>query len=229
MRNNHSIHRIFAVSACALAFSCTINAQTEERPISVGVIGGVGLNDPFDSRNVDILTPSNIRYSFSNHRYIVGPMVQMNLPLHLGLEVDALYRRYSYTSDAAPFNSVISTKTSSNTWEFPILLKYRVFKGPLSPFLVAGPNFRYVSEGERTSSGLSANPPSSSDLVPRELQNRFAPGFSVGGGVSLGAKALKIEPQFRYTRWGWENFASNPTGFFKSNQNQVDFLLNVRF
>ncbi|WP_321474268.1 outer membrane beta-barrel protein [uncultured Paludibaculum sp.] len=229
MRNIFTIHRIFAVAVCTLSAAGALNAQTEERPVSVGVIGGVGLNDPFDSRSVDILTPSNIRYSFSNHRYIVGPMVQVNLPWHLGLEVDALYRRYSYTSDAAPFDSIVTTRTSSNTWEFPLLLKYRVFGGPLSPFLVAGPNFRYVSEGERTSSVLSGDPNTGPNSVARELKNSFAPGFSIGGGVSLGAKSLKIEPQFRYTRWGWENFASNPTGFFKSNQNQVDFLLNVRF
>lgn len=224
MRNNPNIHRIFAVSACMLFASGALSAQTEERPVSVGVIGGVGLNDPFKSTDVDILRPSNIRYSFNNHRYIIGPMVQFNLPLHLGVEVDALYRRYSYSSDAAPVDAIMHTKTSANTWEFPILLKYRVFGGPLSPFLSAGPNFRYVSEGERTISGST-----NAGIVPRELKNSFAPGFSVGGGLSLGAKSLKLEPQFRYTRWGWENFASSPSGFFKSNQNQVDFLLNLRF
>lgn len=229
MRNHLSIHRVFAVSLCSLGAIGALHAQTEERPVSVGVIGGVGLNEPFNSRNVDILTPDNIRYSFANHRYIIGPMVQFNLPLHLGLEVDALYRRYSYTSDAIPFNNVVSTGTTANTWEFPLLLKYRVFGGPLSPFLVAGPNFRYVSPSERNVSFLSGSGFTSTDSVANELQNRFAPGFSVGGGVSMGAKSIKFEPQIRYTRWGWDNFASNPTGFFQSNKNQVDFLLNLRF
>lgn len=229
MRNNFTIHRIFAVSLCSLFTVFALQAQTEERPVSVGVIGGVGLNEPFSSRSVDILTPDNIRYSFANHRYIIGPMVQLNLPWHLGLEADALYRRYSYTSDAIPFSGIVTTSNTANTWEFPLLLKFRVFRGPLSPFVVAGPNFRYVSPGTRNVSFLSGSGIVDASSVGNELQNRFAPGFSVGGGLSFGAHSLKFEPQIRYTRWGWENFTSNPTGFFESNQNQVDFLLNLRF
>ena len=224
-------HHFLALCTPFLLLPFCAYAQKDEKPVSVGVIGGVQLNDPFQANDINVLAPSNIRYSFANHRYVIGPVVQFKLPLHLGLEFDALYRRYGYTSSTGGVDTIADRATVANTWEFPVLLKFRVFGGPLSPFLLAGPNFRYIAGANQNTTlrVFPGNRVNATSSLAQELENRFAAGFSAGGGISVGPRYLRVEPQFRYSRWGWENFVSSPADIFKSNNNQVDFLLELRF
>jgi hypothetical protein len=83
--------------------------------LALGVKGGIRASD-------DLLYGSATSES---KRYVVGPMVEILLPHRLGVEVDALYRRFGYRSAAgSPFGS-FAERNRGNSWEFPMLLKYR--------------------------------------------------------------------------------------------------------
>jgi hypothetical protein len=110
--------------------------------IAVGVEGGVRTMDDVSGS----LTPES-------KRYIVGPMVELRLPLRLSFEFDALYRRFGFTGyqsldDLA--NSI--TRERANSWEFPMILKYNLPGVLAHPFVGVGYAPRTV-HGTDVSSG----------------------------------------------------------------------------
>ncbi len=117
----------FWAAACLLAAAGCNSAFGQF--ISVGIKGGVPLNDGFVTGNGPFPAPPA-----TTNRYIIGPEVELRLPFRLGVEADALYRHYNVSG------------TGISQWEFPILLKYH-FKGVplLHPFVDAGPIFNHVS------------------------------------------------------------------------------------
>jgi hypothetical protein len=66
----------------------------------------------------------------------------------------------------------------TTTWELPVLAKYKCPGHFLKPFIEAGPAFRLPATGDISNHGIT-----------------------VGGGVELSARFLKIAPEIRYTRW----------------------------
>ncbi|MBV9677238.1 MAG: outer membrane beta-barrel protein [Acidobacteriaceae bacterium] len=162
---------------------------------SVGVKAGVPFTDAFNSFT------SGSYNSFSDAKnYIVGPMVELHLPLGLSVEADALYRPLSFKSSA--------TSTDFSSWEFPILAKYR-FPIPLvKPYVEAGPSFRTVG-------GLFGGNFSNS-------------GFTAGAGIELRIARFRIGPEIRYTHWGADGTNAANLGF-SSNQNQGEFLVGFSF
>ena len=193
--------------------------------ISAGVKGGVPLTDFFE-------TVSNPTASFSSptKRYIVGPSIEVNLPAGLGIEFDALYRRMNFSSTQNLVDSIRAATTTANAWEFPLLLKYKAGHGPARPFVDGGLSFNHISgvtqtveniifPGRRTTTSSSGAP---------ELKNNLSPGFVLGAGIDVHALFLHLTPEIRYTRWGRENF-NGLNGLLRSNQNQAEFLLGVRF
>jgi opacity protein-like surface antigen len=163
---------------------------------SVGVKAGVPFTDAFNSFTSGSYT------SFSNSKnYIIGPMVELHLPLGLSAEADALYRPLNFTTGSS-FNENYSS------WEFPILAKYR-FPIPLvKPYVEAGPSFRTVG-------GFVGNYTSNS-------------GFTAGVGVELRLAKFRIGPEIRYTHWGSDSSNAAIQGF-SSNQNQGEFLVGFSF
>src|SRR5260370_37674480 len=97
-----------------------------QRLISFGVKGGVPLTDAF---------------SGGSKNYVIGPMVELKLPVGFAIEADALYRPLNLaviSIFAATFNDVGSV-------EFPILAKYHFLRAPIvKPYAEAGPIFRHV-------------------------------------------------------------------------------------
>ncbi len=163
---------------------------------SVGVKAGVPFTDAFNNF-------SNGSYNaFSNSKnYIVGPMVELHLPLGFSAEANALYRPLNYTLGNGPSNNYSS-------WEFPILAKYR-FPIPLvKPYIEAGPSFRTV--GGQFGGNLSNS------------------GFTAGVGVELRLAKFRIGPEIRYTHWGADSSNAAQLGF-SSNQNQGEFLVGFSF
>jgi opacity protein-like surface antigen len=179
---------------------------------SFGVKGGVPLTNAFEAA-----FQRDFGYVSDTKRYTLGPVVELRLPLSLGVEFNALYKRLNYDSTQAA--------TTANSWEFPLLLKVRSPSPPVRPYFSVGPSFRRLSDVRQTVfSVLGGNP---GVLRPTELQNRFSAGFAIGAGVELGDR-LRIAPEIRYTRWGWENF-QQPSSGFRTNLNQLDFLLGLHF
>ena len=166
---------------------------------SVGVKAGLPFTDAFNSFT------SGSYSSFSDTKnYIVGPMVELHLPLGLSAEADALYRPLSFKTQSASG----ATNTTFSSWEFPVLAKYR-FPIPLvKPYVEAGPSFRTVG-------GLFGGNFSNS-------------GFTAGAGVELRLRRFRIGPEIRYTHWGSDS-SNAPNLGFSSNQNQGEFLVGFSF
>jgi hypothetical protein len=188
--------RVFPV----VVFFCGSVAMAQ--PISFGVRGGVPLTGAFaNSIGVDVSTASG------SHNYLVGPMVEVHLPLGFSVEADGLYHPLTLSQTivtASPFHNSYNFQS----WEFPILAKYRFLHTPVvKPLIEAGPTFRTTSEG----------------------LNQFSKaGFVVGGGVEIKIAHLRIEPDIRYIRWGSDSIV-NGENFSPSDVNQAQFGVGVSF
>jgi len=204
-----------------LVFTAVVTAAAQ--PVSVGVKGGVPITDFFDA-----VHGNQAAYASNTHRYLVGPTVQFNLPLRFSIEIDALYRRlgYDYNQFAGP-GSPTFTSTTANSWEFPVLGKWAVFPGPVRPFIDFGANFRHISgvnQIQDTASAVGVNV----GTVP-EFHKATDIGATFGAGVEFKIGWLRVTPEFRYTRWGSENF-DDPIGtLLRTNKNQGDFMLGLTF
>jgi hypothetical protein len=175
----------------------------------VGIRGGVpftgGLSN-VTTAGVDIVTKT---FSSSNE-YVIGPMIEVHLPLGLSVEADGLYRPLNYTiqNQVVPQPTVYQTSMNVSSWEFPILGKFR-FPFPLfKPYVDAGPSFRTV--------GSSLN----------FLSNK---GITAGLGVELKISKLRIAPEIRYTHWGSDQTTIANFAAAASNTNQGEFLIGISF
>ena len=189
--------------------------------LQVGIKAGVPLTDFFT-------TVQSPRFGFNSDtkRYIIGGMVQMNLPAGFALEFDALYRRLNYESTSSALNALTTSSTTGNAWEFPLLLKYRF------PMPVARP---YVEGGVAwdTLSGLKQSVSSavgiSTTSTPAELRKSTITGVVVGAGVDVKALFIHIVPGIRYTHWGSTHFRDAVNDLLHSNRNQAEFLVGFTF
>ena len=104
-----------------------------------------------------------------------------------------------------------TSSATINTWEFPLLAKYRLSTPVIKPFLEAGPSFRHVS------------------LFSGDSPHLSQAGFTAGVGVGFKLMRLRIDPEIRYTRWGTD---SKPSPYLfdpRSNVNQAELLLGLSF
>jgi opacity protein-like surface antigen len=204
-----------------LVFTAVLTAAAQ--PVSVGLKGGVPITDAFDTAR-----GNQAAYATNTHRYLVGPTVQLNLPFRFSIEVDALYRRlgFDYNQFGGP-GSPTTTSTTANSWEFPVLGKWAVLPGPARPFIDFGANFRHISGVDQirsTASAVGANV----SPVP-EFHKDTDIGATFGAGVEFKAGWLRVTPEFRYTRWGSENFRDPIAALLRTNKNQGDFMLGLTF
>ena len=185
----------------------------------LGGVAGASLTNPFANVTSPASGASDGVFSTTGlTSFVVGPMVELELPKNLSLEVDAL-RRPLRTSTEVKLNdgTVFSYATFSNpTWEFPLLAKYRfatptlrlLAKPGLRPFVEVGPTFRLV-EGQAGGTSIGAQ------------------GITAGVGLEAKLRALKIAPSIRYTRWGGRNY---PQGFLITlSPNQAALLIGFSF
>lgn len=192
--------------------------------MSIGVKAGGRLTD-------DISSPSSA--TSESKRYIVGPTVEFGLPLRLSLEVDALYQRQGYQSLFwGPIVGSSTNQVRANSWEVPVLLKYKLPIPFLKPFVEAGVAPRLMSGASLDVNGSYID--SSTGIVTSgqshgaaDWPNSFGSVF--GGGVQFGIRSLRLAPEVRYTHWNSTPINVNgPYGYdFHSTQNQVDLLLGV--
>ncbi len=192
------------------------------QPFSGGLKLGVPLTD-------FISTVQNVSSSIPN-RFIAGVTGEVRLPFGLGVEVDALYRHINYQDTInTPLGSVTTDRTTANSWEFPILVKYRFPMRLVRPYLDAGIAFDALSGVTDTVTQIVAPSNSSTHTTssPAALQNNSTKGFVLGAGVDVHAIVIHISPEIRYTRWGVTQF--NLGGVLNSNQNQAEFLVGITF
>ena len=174
--------------------------------ISFGVKGGIPLNDAY--YDYKSLLNSGTATNPTTQRFLVGPTLEVHLPLRFSFEADALYRRsgfdYSRTTTSAAVHDVV------RNLEFPLLVKWEVTPGPIRPFVDAGVSFRHVFLSDNL--GLTTKPNTTGGVL--------------GAGITLKAGPVRISPEIRYTRWG-STALELPS--FRSVRNQGDFLLGFTF
>ena len=192
---------------------------------SLGVKAGVPITDFFDT-----VSSPRLGFNSDTKRYIIGPMVQLNLPAGFAVEFDALYRRFNYEANVSLIDVFRNERTTGNAWEFPLLLKYHFPFVVARPFLGAGVAWDTVSGVKQsvTNTLVATGVTTRSGNGPAELQNDTTAGFVIGAGVDVHAVFLHIAPEIRYTRWGNRHFESANGGLL-SNRNQAEFLVGIRF
>jgi hypothetical protein len=193
-----------------IAASALTGSLSSGQSIAIGAIGGVRATNDF--------TGGGAAISVSG-RYAVGPELDIGLPFHFGIEVDALYRRQAYNTT---FSNNVYNGTSqerANSWEFPMLLKYRLPFPLLKPFVEAG----YAPRVINGTIHYFANGTTPSTDWPTSQ------GVVIGGGVQFGIGRLRLSPAVRYTYWNNRAitviFNDGPQS--QSSQNQADFLLGI--
>lgn len=190
------------------------------QPVSIGIRGGV----PFTGAFSDVTATSSgnefVREFSGSDEHLIGAMVELHLPLGFSVEADALYHPLDLTQEINNGTATARNSTVINSWEFPILAKYHFLPLPLAkPYAEAGPSFR------ATGSAVSAY-----------LSNA---GFTIGAGVEIKLKRLRLEPELRYIRWGSDaslTYGQTPSGspapvtnLAVSKLNQVQFLVGIAF
>lgn len=201
------MRKLFLFSAF---FAASANAQL----ISVGVIGGAPFTDVVNATN-----QNNLAFVPTSTNFTVGPSFQVNLPLSLRVEVDALYRPYSFTATSTvlpPFaTSIAPVNVSGSQWRFPVLAQYR-FKAPIvKPFAELGASFDHLSNLSTAAANITSG--------PGQLIQQTHAGVVLGGGVDLKIPFIRISGELRYTHQGSADFQSI------SNLNQAEFLVGVHF
>jgi hypothetical protein len=180
-----------------------------------GVIGGTGITADFPVTDVSTPAdafgnpPNRFQYLPGPRSMIFGAMVAAKISERLAIEADVLHRPMkaeivftnfypngSTTTDHDRFNAV-------RAWEFPVLFKYTLSGGRISPYLEAGPSLR-------TQEDASATEPS-----------RF--GLSGGAGLAFNVGPIRFAPGLRYTRWMRENIAPK----YVTKADQLELLTSI--
>jgi hypothetical protein len=186
---------------------------TDSVSVSAGVKAGVPLTDSFASVTEPLpeLGITEREFSRAKH-YLVGPAVEIYLPLHLSVEADGLYRREDITRQ---FSAILKGGSREfGVWEVPILAKYRLSSSLVGPFLELGPSFRAIQGGA---------PEFRRPDTPTGLSTA---GVTAGAGLSVKLRHLNFGPEFRYSRWGSDDKRTNT---IPSHRNQVEFLVGLSF
>lgn len=179
-------------------------AALQAQHVSYGVKLGAPLNDPVDTSPYSTSSPG---------RWTGGPFVELHLPLRLSVEFSALYRASKENATrvfplSAAQNPYLFTSTDKvQTWDFPLLLKYRFTKGAIRPFVGAGGAWSHRrSEFQSLASCLgpqgSCRPPDyPTDFLGGVLKStltRFGPAASAG--FDIPTKHVTISPEVRWNQ-----------------------------
>jgi hypothetical protein len=177
---------------------------------SFGFIGGVNLTHDFptsrDPSVPGVLTEID-RYS-ARHGLIAGITVEVDLWRGLSMEGNALRRQLDLRLRSVSPDGTIEegVRSEIGTWEWPILLKYRMpaFRA-VRPIVEAGPSFR-----------TRHNP------VPTEPSQI---GGTVGAGAEIRAGRFRVSPVIRYTRWRHDGDFPR----IATKRDQIEFVTGISY
>jgi len=179
-----------------------LGLSAEAQLLSFGIRGGLPLTEAYSE--LTISQSSGIQVFTESRGYAIGPMAELHLPLGFSVEADALYRPINLTTTQG-ISGATTTPTNLNSWEFPVVGKYRFLHLPIvKPYVEGGPSFRYVGAGNFSSAG-----------------------FILGLGVEIKIGRIRIEPDIRYDRWGAD--AQSVSAYPPSQLNQAEFLVGIAF
>lgn len=188
--------------------------------VTIGVAGG--------GRATDDVTYAAVPES---RRYVAGPTLEVGLPLNFAVEFDALYHRQGYLLGYGNFADSFTDSERGNSWEFPLLLKYKLPTRLVKPFVEAGLAARSIS-GTISETGASINIMTGQETPyggTRKASFNSSLGVVAGGGVQFGIGRLRLSPEVRYTYWTSQPlsgyFGDGPS--YGSTQQQFDVLVGI--
>jgi len=244
---NTEFLRFLMRGALAAVLLLVLPSPMRSQSFHWSIKAGIPLTDYFQTTHSPV--PREAYYTSATNRYTVGPAVEVSLPMRMGLEVDLLYKRLHFSGFRAgqsrpgvPSDTIVHGKTSANSWELPVLLKYRAATDlPVGTFLEAGVSIQRVTNVRRSFAvaplvlaPIRFGPPIAVTTaeVDESLVHPGNVGLVTGGGIEFQVKSIGISPGFRSTFWRYRNFRSRsaytPNGLLDSSQTQIEFLLGIR-
>jgi len=211
--------------AVPLALLFTVPHTAVGQFLGLGVTAGARLSDE---------TFGNI--NTESKRLIFGPRVDFHLPRHFFVEVDALYRLFGFTAYQQSATTNVIIRERANSWEFPVILKYRYTGYRTHPFLGAGYAPRFVNGNDVANgaylTGIRSGIPIYTYLIDQKSKTSYpvSHGAVVSGGVEFVAGPVHISPELRYTHWTppFLNFnESGLAGGYKYNSDRNELLVLV--
>ena len=179
-----------------LVFIALAATMAGAQNIGYGVRGGVPLSDFLKAESKTGALTNVVK---GRGNVIIGPMLEIRLPFGLGIEGNALYRRWDAKG--------VLNAGSASTWEFPIYGKVRIPGIVVRPYFGGGLNFQRLGDVSRFLGGT--------------VVDSSRRGFLGAGGVEIKAPYVRIAPELRFTRWG-------NSGALRST-NQIDLLVGFSF
>jgi len=184
--------------------------------LSIGVKGGVRATGDFNGSGAS-----------ESKRYAVGPALEAKLPLRFALEVDVLYSSFGLRSTDGFFGTVFHQSWRANSWEFPIVGKFR----PAGPIYVEGGYVPRTLHGsarfDSTTVDFAGN--GTRQVIDQKTDYQVSHGVLAGGGIDWPMGRLRLSPEVRYTRWLTDAFdREGSRGFFlRPSQNRAEFLVTM--
>ena len=208
-----------------------VSVSAHSQPFSIGVKAGVPVTDLLDARAGAFFVDASV-----TNRYLIGPTVEVRLPFGLGVELDAIYRHFRFTSTGGRVNVFGTGRATGSAWEFPLLAKYRLRTPVARPYVDAGIAWDIVSGSSTNTSTvfpITTPGPATTTTFTSGLgaSHNLVAGFVVGGGLELHLGLVRVSPEIRYTRWFSQHFTSTDfeSGILASRQNQAEFLVGITF
>lgn len=178
------------------------------QPLSISAVGGYRFTgDP----------PTFVNIWESKH-YLVGPMLEVRLPLGFAVEADALYSRLDFTSYNPMIANVTVAQSLADSWELPFLGKYYVPLPRVHPYLSMGVVWRHET-GKLNS--INYGYYLSDVTFATSFWSGSDTAFALGGGIELRLGHLRVAPEIRYVRW------SLSTNVLPLIQDEGQFLLEI--
>ena len=187
--------------------------------ISVGIKAGVPLTDTVATAGEIGQRPflANIK------RFTIGPVLDIRLPLGLGIEIGALYKRFDQQAgqvqEATPTALSAPFSKSGQSWEFPVAAQYRFLAAPVvKPYVEAGVSFNRLSGVLGPIRALASR----TSFVQPESRSESRKGVLLGAGIEIKLPFLRVTPGLRYVRYA-------ETQSWIPSANAVDFLVGFTF
>lgn len=246
--------RIVLFTTLLVAAIVSGNAQTrptqdeEHKRLSFGGIVGYSLtgvskelSTTVNTSQTDPPTVTDTIVNSAGAGFVGGGSLRYDIGERFGVGGDILYRRGGYDSnitlseqltndDDGDLLLITYEETRAHIWEIPILGRYyfkdRSEKG-MRPYLTGGLAMRFVSGLSTLSEITDDDQVTDTDLTPIGPANDSVLGTVAGFGIRASDDVgIKVDFEFRYTRWMDPIFQSGPAN---SNDNQADILVAFTF
>jgi hypothetical protein len=137
----------------------------------------------------------------STKRYVAGIFGELLFKERIGFEVGALYSRTELTGGTRSVSiwPITNAEAAGGAWHVPISAKYRITRGAIAPFVVAGPVLtRTGVSGQSATVAMSLSGPITT--TTNFSESSVSSGWSVGGGADIRIGRGRLSPQVRYMR-----------------------------